>query len=555
MSIVKHAQRLVDLQSRPRGPGADAPQARLILETRDNPDLEAARSRVATALPGVDFRLAPLFRATGGKLARFFTLVLPRGEHAAPGESPFELAHDLLDALELASAEPLLDAAGAEPHSVDELPRNDGPGAASFGDGGGSSGGGSSGSSDPGNAGPVPDDAEWHLKSLRAPEAWQFSRDQGRPADGRGIVVAQPDTGVAEHNLLIDAIDWERGANVSEPGTPPVDPLDYKGNPGHGTSAAGVAASRGGGAGRRVRGVAPAAMVAPMRAVNTVIISPNNSDYVARAVEEAIRRGAHVVSMSLGGLYYVAPKALAAAIESAVRSDLIVIVAAGNVNLTSRVTYPGWDPNAIAVAGSTPSDEPWTGSCRGSAVAVTAPGANIQVAWRTAPSDPVDKIGAGSGTSWATAGVAGVAALWLAHHGRDNLIQRYGTGQLHHRFRALLGATARRPAGWDTSNWGTGIVDAGKLLKVDLALPLATEVAALDEPALRREARSALRDLGIDGATAAALAEVDLDRYGNEILYLSRGPAGPTEEAAGSAPRRPRLSGQLASALDRARAR
>ncbi len=96
--------------------------------------------------------------------------------------------------------------------------------------------------------------------------------------------------------------------NLSEPGKPPVDPLDYFGNRGHGTAVAGVAASRGEGGAKRVRGAAPAALVAPMRAVNVVLISPNNSAFVARAVEQAIVRGAHVVSLSLGG--FTAPAAL-----------------------------------------------------------------------------------------------------------------------------------------------------------------------------------------------------------------------------------------------------
>ena len=80
---------------------------------------------------------------------------------------------------------------------------------------------------------------------------------------------------------------------------------------------------------------------------------------------------------------------------------------------------------------------------------------------------------------------AGVAALWLAHHGRANLIAiaRAQGETLQSMFRRLVQATARRPSGWDSSDFGAGIVDAAALLGAELDLGLdavAPPAAAFD---------------------------------------------------------------------------
>jgi hypothetical protein len=88
------------------------------------------------------------------------------------------------------------------------------------------------------------------------------------------------------------------------------------------------------------------------------------------------------------------------------------------------------------------------------------------------------------GTSFAVTHVAGLAALWLAHHGRTELLGRYGASQLVAVFRTLLaGAAVRRPPGWDEDNFGSGVVDAQALLEAEL--PAAGAViasAAFAEP-------------------------------------------------------------------------
>lgn len=81
--------------------------------------------------------------------------------------------------------------------------------------------------------------------------------------------------------------------------------------------------------------------------------------------------------------------------------------------------------------------------------------------------DGVAVAGPGSGTSYATANVAAIAALWLSRHGWTALRERYGATPLTEVFRHLLRVTARRSAAWP-SGCGAGIVDAGALVHATL---------------------------------------------------------------------------------------
>ena len=71
---------------------------------------------------------------------------------------------------------------------------------------------------------------------------------------------------------------------------------------------------------------------------------------------------------------------------------------------------------------------------------------------------------------------AGVAALWLAQHGRANLVAaaRDRGETLQAMFLRLVRATARRPESWDPFEMGAGIVDAAALLAAlqEQALPV-----------------------------------------------------------------------------------
>lgn len=169
-----------------------------------------------------------------------------------------------------------------------------------------------------------------------------------------------------------------------------------------------------------------------------------------------------MISISLGGP--LPSPALRDAVRRATDAGTIVLAAAGNQ--VGVVVFPAAFEDTIAVAASTVTDEEWSGSSRGDAVDITAPGASV---WRAkverGPNDAFEfSVNRGSGTSFAAATTAGVATLWVSFHGFEALASRYGNAHIARVFKALLQSTCRTPAGWDTANFGPGIVDARALL-------------------------------------------------------------------------------------------
>jgi hypothetical protein len=129
---------------------------------------------------------------------------------------------------------------------------------------------------------------------------------------------------------------------------------------------------------------------------------------------------------------------------------------------------------------------------------------------------------------------AGVAALWLARHGRDALITRYGKPNLQAVFTDVLRHSSRRPAGWDTGEYGSGIVDAGALLAAPLPamvppLAAATELVPADSLTATQRLALYLPDRSVTTANAALdqllAGSADRDLYAGELAYhLSQDP-------------------------------
>jgi hypothetical protein len=497
---------------------------RFVLRTRNRPRPETIERKLRDA-HGLVAEVRPLFRSLdagtrAGDIGRRYVVTLEGLSRRDIAINPFELAYRLAETpgLEIEAAEPDL------PHSV--YAGNVATEALSFG----------------GILRCEVDEEPaltplWHLQKTRVLEAWTLDPPDGGRPFGDGILVGHPDTGWVVHDELdAAALDTSRSWDLVDDDADATDPLDKPwlsiglfGQPGHGLGTGSVIVSRQAG---RLQGVAPAAKLVPIRTVTRVwqIFSGE----LARGIERAVTSGCHVVSMSLGGL---PSEALERAVNFAVRNDVIVCAAAGNC--IHLVVAPGLYPNAVCVAASNSIDTAWRGSSRGPAVDIAAPGQNVWVARRRKGETGRARIGQSQGTSPATATVAGVAALWLAYHGRHVLLARYqGRVPLQHVFLKLLGQTARP---WDEGQMGAGIVDANALLRAPLPRP--TDVVAdfpddpmrmltLDEVTARMIAepdpvpvRAQLEGtLGLDSAleTAAAAeerAEV-LRRFGPELLHI-----------------------------------
>lgn len=462
---------------------------RFVPEYSGEPDIAAERDKVALLLERQVFSLRPMDAEPGTSLRRFLVLQIPLPAVRLSSHARYEMANALAAGLGLVSCEPDVDArVYAEPDARDlEL-------------------------SHPESAivdlwctskATPPLDRRWALAAIRAPAAWRISPDKGK-----GILVGQPDTGVAAHpELEAGALALDKAANIIDGTRDPTDPLspDFA-NPGHGTATSSVVISREAGI---MTGAAPGARVVPIRCVNDVKIF--NGAPVAAAVTHARKAGCDVVSMSLGG---IPSSALAAAIRDAVNDGMIVIAAAGNC--VGFVVHPAADGNVIAVAGTDEHDRPWKGTSAGSAVDIAAPGENVYVARRKPGDGGHAEVSGGQGTSFATALTAGAAALWLAHHGRAAVCAEAARRQVTVQalFRSALRHTARVPAGWNADDYGAGILDTEALLRLKLAnIPSSVSARASSGGFVTEIARLADARRTVDG--------FDWARHGAEAMFLA----------------------------------
>jgi hypothetical protein len=339
------------------------------------------------------------------------------------------------------------------------------------------------------------DNFEWSLQKANVINAWSLF---GSRQPGAGVVIGHPDTGFTPHPDLAEPARLlvSQGFDFDDDDPDPIDDLDdgFLDNPGHGTGTGSVIiSSRGAAPGlpqpEFVSGVAPFASLIPIRATESVVLFSMRG--LRRAIDHAVARGAHVISISLGGP--LPSPALRDAVRRATDAGTIVLAAAGNQ--VGVVVFPAAFEDTIAVAASTVTDEEWAGSSRGDAVDITAPGASV---WRAkverGPNGAFEfSVNRGSGTSFAAATTAGVATLWVSFHGFEALASRYGRAHIARVFKALLQSTCRTPAGWDTANFGPGIVNARALLAEPL--PEAAPARKLRDP---RRAAVAMDTTGLE---------------------------------------------------------
>ncbi len=313
---------------------------------------------------------------------------------------------------------------------------------------------------------------DWVHTTIR----WQQAMDLMSAATrgGVGIRIGHPDSGYTLHpNLGAAALDLTIDRDVIDNDDEALDdltpnPLWPLPNPGHGTATASVIVGRGSAASGIV-GLAPEAVLVPIRATESVVQLFDTD--VAKAVTHARAVGCHIVSMSLGGkgLWGLEDE-----IQKAVDSGMIVMAAAGNQ--VRFVTAPASYANCLAVAATGPGDSRWDGSSRGPTVDVAMPGACVHNASYDDRKQP--RVSRGNGTSYAVAHLAGAAALWLAHHGHPQLVNRYGAKRVQAAFLAVLRwpGVCVVPTGWDV-DWGIGRVDLLALLQAPL--PTAAELAGV----------------------------------------------------------------------------
>lgn len=172
-----------------------------------------------------------------------------------------------------------------------------------------------------------------------------------RVSQGAGVVVAVLDTGVARRHRELRSRLWSGYDYVADDGDPSEvrSGLDTNANGhvdeayGHGTFVSGIVAL-----------IAPRARILPMRVLDSD--GSGSVFLVARAIVEAVNRGADVINISLGTPDEVESRLLDQALDYAHDHDVHVVAAAGNAN-TDDEQYPATQKRVLSVS-STQLDRP-----------------------------------------------------------------------------------------------------------------------------------------------------------------------------------------------------
>ena len=294
----------------------------------------------------------------------------------------------------------------------------------------------------------------------------QFARDLlGLPAAhamarGAGVMVAVIDSGLDPTHPVIDG-SIAAGVDLVD-GLPAIsDPADGLDNDldgvvdemaGHGTFVASL-----------VRLVAPDATLLPIRILDT---EGRTSVYLmAKGIAAAIDGGAQVINMSVGTTYDSI--ALEDLVDEAEAAGIVLVASIGNLDREAPEEYPAADGGAFGVVATGPEDVRASFSNFGDFASIAAPGTvafqgktGLDPQASVLGAVPGGGVGAWSGTSFATAFVAGAAALVRGQHPEWPNAQ-VPLGDLSDAVMDLLSATA---VPIDALNPGfEGMLGAGRL--------------------------------------------------------------------------------------------
>jgi subtilisin family serine protease len=266
--------------------------------------------------------------------------------------------------------------------------------------------------------------SQWHLARINAPKAWDLTQGAG------GVVIAIVDSGVDPFHPDL-AGKLVAGTNTLDRRASTADQF------GHGTKMAGVAGAIGNN-GVGIAGVAWKSPIMPIRAADRKGRATSAS--IAKGIVWAVDHGARVVNVSMDGV--VRNAAIREAAEYAFNHGALVVAPSGNCSCTDPSAET---PFILSVAATDENDRVIPSSTSGAFVDLSAPGDNILA------TTLFGLYGGESGTSMASAVVAGVAALMFSVN--PELTPAAAT--------ELLQKTAVHPAGMGRdARYGHGRVDA-----------------------------------------------------------------------------------------------
>lgn len=246
-----------------------------------------------------------------------------------------------------------------------------------------------------GTGGLVPNDpgyaSQWHLPRISAPQGWNIST--GSPE----VVIAVLDSGVDPNHpdlsaKLVPGYNYVYNNN---------DTHDVHG---HGSRVAGIAAASSN-SGIGVAGVAWQNKIMPLVVFDSTGYG-TYSQWISGIVYAA-DHGAKVINMSIGGSSY--SSSLQNAVNYAWNKGVVLVACAMNTG-SNTPYYPAALNNVLAVAATDSGDNRASWSNYGTWIDVSAPGVSIYSTTNGGG------YGTGSGTSFSTPQVAGLAALIMSRN-------------------------------------------------------------------------------------------------------------------------------------------
>lgn len=248
---------------------------------------------------------------------------------------------------------------------------------------------------------------------------------QNKCADS-GVVVAVIDTGIDPNHPDLKGALWRNSKEIGakagkdDDGNGFID--DYHGwdfvtqsgrlidTHGHGTHIAGIIGAKAGTA-TGYNGVCPGVQIMSLRYYDPKASGIQNLQNTIRAIEYAVKNGAHIINYSGGGAEY--SRAEMMALKKAEEKGILVVAAAGNERSNADVSlyFPAaYDlKNILSITALNQSGEVLPSSNWGvKKVQLAAPGNSIMSTL------PGGSYGPMTGTSQATAFVSGVAAMLLS---------------------------------------------------------------------------------------------------------------------------------------------
>lgn len=329
------------------------------------------------------------------------------------------------------------------------------------------------------------DKIDWAIRQINVPAAWKEKPKQpGGKQYGEGIRVALPDTGWTMHkeiwnNHLLIKEGWnyvEDNGDTRDTGKGPL-------NKGHGTATAALILS--GAKDGKVIGVAPLSYVIPIRIDDWVTLATNVR--LLQAIDLAIDRGCHIISMSLGTLHN--PEAINSALKRAVDHGIIPVAAAGQFAGLQQDIWPASSPYCVCCTGSNILDNPWHKSLKSQYIDIAAPAESVTATYNKLFNNQLEEgTDRFCGTSFSTALVAGCAAVWYGYWSPQYLHSRFGKAKVFAVFlNALKKFGARKPRNWNTRDFGPGIMDLLGLLTEKTSSPQAESMPDADPDQLMEE--------------------------------------------------------------------